>query len=242
MTGQDGGKTPAGPSPTANPSRKEIVMSKPKKPKKIVVRMGVSTLSPDEKVAHARQTNTVCQQSAAFNASQACKDAMANWLAQADKLEKNQQDKKGLKAQLVAVEDEEMTCLYEYDEGASAFVAAVKATANGDPSIVAAMNVELRADAVHTGDPDMPTGVKVDMLKRKKVPKLEWDRMPGAVMYIAQMSVAPATDTSWEVLYGHGKSRMIPPLVHGQTYLFRVAAVGKDGKPSAWSATVSFVG
>jgi hypothetical protein len=24
-------------------------------------------------------------------------------------------------------------------------------------------------------------------------------------------------------------------------YLFRVAAVGRDGKPSAWSATVSYV-
>ena len=35
---------------------------------------------------------------------------------------------------------------------------------------------------------------------------------------------------------------MIPTLLPGQAYLFRVAAVGKDGKQSAWSPTVSFTG
>jgi hypothetical protein len=61
--------------------------------------------------------------------------------------------------------------------------------------------------------------------------------MPGALLYIAQMTTTPTVDASWTVIYGSGKSRL-PVLVPGQTYSFRVAAVGKNGKQSAWSATV----
>jgi hypothetical protein len=62
------------------------------------------------------------------------------------------------------------------------------------------------------------------------------------VLYVAQMSVDPTTDATWQAIYGRGRSRMLPPLVHGQSYVFRVASVGRDGKQSAWSTMVSFVG
>jgi hypothetical protein len=65
---------------------------------------------------------------------------------------------------------------------------------------------------------------------------------PGAALYLAQMSLDPATDASWVTLYGNGKSRALPPLVAGQHYLFRVCALATTGQPSAWSTNVSFIG
>ena len=43
-------------------------------------------------------------------------------------------------------------------------------------------------------------------------------------------------------LTGSGKSRMLPPLVPGHEYVGRVAAIGKDGKQSAWTTELTFVG
>jgi hypothetical protein len=56
------------------------------------------------------------------------------------------------------------------------------------------------------------------------------------------MSVEPATEASWAALYGKGRIRALPPLVSGQLYVFRVCTLGPDGKPTAWSDTVSHVG
>lgn len=40
----------------------------------------------------------------------------------------------------------------------------------------------------------------------------------------------------------NGKSRHLTTLTPGQHYVFRVCAIAVDGKPTGWSATVSFVG
>ena len=118
----------------------------------------------------------------------------------------------------------------------------MRTLAGTDGSIVTGMGLLLRADPVHAADPFTPTGLHLAILKGKKLPKLEWDAMPGALLYVAQMSIQPATDTTWQTVYGSGKSRMLPPLVAGQHYVGRVAAVGKDGKQSAWTTEVPFVG
>jgi len=60
------------------------------------------------------------------------------------------------------------------------------------------------------------------------------------MMYIAEMSTAPATETSWTRVLGRGKSRVLPHLVPGQAYAFRVSAVGHDGKGTDWSVVLSF--
>ena len=208
--------------------------------KKVMVSAGIANLTPDEKITHARTTHNTCLTSAPFTASQPCKDAMATWQTTTDNLEKNQQGKAALLVQLGVLDQQEAQCIFAYDEAADAFAAAVKTAAAGDRSIVVGMGLGPRADPVVAPDPFTPTGLKVTVLKIRKVPKLEWDAMPGAKLYVAQMSPTPANEASWVVIYGGGKSRMIPPLVPGQVYAFRVAAVGKDGKQSAWSATVTF--
>jgi hypothetical protein len=207
--------------------------------KKVVVTAGITDLAPDEKVAHQRTTANTCKGSAAFNGSLPCQASMATWATAANNLELNQQQKEALLVQLATVMQGEVTCLFAYDEAADNFAASVRTAAAGNASIVTGMGMGTRADPVRKADPFTPTGLTISMLKGKKVPKLEWDAMAGAVLYLAQMTTTPTVDASWAVIYGSGKSRL-PVLVPGQTYSFRAAAVGKDGKQSAWSATVQF--
>jgi hypothetical protein len=47
-------------------------------------------------------------------------------------------------------------------------------------------------------------------------------------------------ETSWTRVLGRGKSRILPQLVAGQAYTFRVRAVGYDGKETDWSVVLSF--
>ena len=67
--------------------------------------------------------------------------------------------------------------------------------------------------------------------------------MPGALLYVAQISIQPATDTTWQtVRHGaSGKSRMRPPLVAGHKHYVGRAAAGRqgDGKQSAWTTEVA---
>jgi hypothetical protein len=223
-------------------------MSKPRtgprvtRVKKVGVKTGTTGKTPDEKVVAQKKVKNTCDSNATFKQSQACQDAMAVWTAKTDALEKNQKDKANLYVQLRNILDQEVELVFEYDVAADAFASAVRTVAGTDHTVVTAMGLELRSGPVKKDDPFTPTGLKIDVLKGKKIPKLVWDKMPGAVLYVAQMSVDPATDTSWQVIFGKGRSRIIPPLVHGQHYLLRVAAVGRDGKQSAWSTTVSLVG
>jgi hypothetical protein len=207
--------------------------------KKIVVTPGIANLTPDAKVTHQRTTANTCKGSAAYNGSPACQASMAAWATSATNLELNQQQKAALLVQLAAVDKAEVDCLFAYDEAADNFAATVRITAAGNPAIVTGMGLVTRAEPVRTSDPFTPTGLTISMLKSKKIPKLEWADMPGAVLYNAQMTTTPAVEASWAVIYGSGKSRL-PVLTPGQTYSFRVAAVGKDSKQSAWSATVQF--
>ena len=211
-------------------------------PKKVVVKPGIAGLTPDSKVAYARKVKNTCDANAVYNASQPCKDTMAVWQTKADALEKNQKAKATLLVSLSNLLTQEGVCIFEYDLAADGFATAVRTVAGTDASIVTALGLQLRAEPVHAPDPFTPTGLHLAILKGKKLPKLEWDPMPGAVLYVAQMSVTPATDTSWQTVYGSGKSRMLPPLVPGHEYVGRVAAIGKDGKQSAWTTELTFVG
>ncbi len=164
---------------------------------------------------------------------------MTSWATAANNVELNQQQKAALLVQLAGIEAAEVALLFAYDEAADNFVATVRTTAAGNPAIVTGMGLGTRAEPVRTSDPFTPTGLTIGLLKVKKVPKLSWDEMPGAVLYVAQMTTTPAVEASWTVIYGSGKSRL-PVLVPGQAYSFRVAALGKDGKQSTWSAQVQF--
>jgi hypothetical protein len=158
----------------------------------------------------------------------------------ADALGENQQKQVKAKADLEALVKDEGELELDYDTGAEAFAVAVQATIKGDPTIAAQMNMAIRADPTPLADVVVPEGVRITTVKKTGSTKLAWNAVPSAMMYIAEMSVAPATETSWSRVYGKGKSRILPPLVSGQTYAFRVCAVGHDGKHTDWSALVSF--
>jgi hypothetical protein len=215
---------------------------KPKKEtiKKVVVTTGISHMDPAEKIAFARGVNTTCKSSATFKATQPCQDSMTAWMGKTDALESNQTSKKAALAQLALLTKQEATCIFEYDEAANAFASVVQTTAKGDSKIVTEMGMSTRADAVRTTEIQIPTGLRITVLKSGQ-PKLEWDPVQGAALYTAQMSPVPATEATFTVLYGKGRSRALPPLALGQNYVLRVCAIASDGKPTAWSETVSYV-
>jgi hypothetical protein len=211
--------------------------------KKVIVTTGnVAEMKPPEKITFARDVNNTCKTSTDFQGSPLCQGAMAVWMAKTDALEKNQQDKKAALTALGLIIQTEGLRVFEYEEAASAFASAVQTTANGNALIAKGMAMPLRTAGAKVLQVGTPTKVGIATLKTTGLPRLEWAAVPGAVLYMAQMSVDPATDTSWVVLYGNGKSRALPPLTAGQHYLFRVCAIASDGQPSAWSTTVSFVG
>jgi hypothetical protein len=211
--------------------------------KKVIVTRGTAKRRkvPD-KIAYARSVKTTCATSAAFAASQPCKDAMSVWMTKTDALEAAQTDRVAKEVALAASVKTEAACSFQYDEAGNSFAVAVQTASNGDPEIATSMGMALRGAPAIVTLLLVPQGVRIVTLKTKDVSKLEWDAVPGAAMYIAQMSVDPATDASWVTLYGKGKTRALPPLVAGQHYLGRVCAIGTDGKPTGWSTNVSFIG
>ena len=211
--------------------------------KKVIVTTGkVAVMKPPEKITFAREVNNTCKTSADYQGSPLCQGAMSTWMAKTDALEKNQQDKKAALTALGLVVEQESVRVFEYEQAASAFASAVQTTANGNAQIAKGLAMPLRSPAAKVTQVGTPTKVAIATLKTTGASGLEWAAVPGAVLYMAQMSVDPATEASWTALYGNGKTRALPPLVAGQHYLFRVCAIGADGQPSAWSTTVSFIG
>ena len=211
--------------------------------KKVVVTRAKRRKVPD-KITYSRGIKTTCANSTAFQASQPCKDAMTNWMTKTDALEAAKNDRVAKEAALAAAVKVEATCDFEYDEANNSFCTAVQATANGDPSVALSMGLTLRGVAAVITQLLIPDGLRIVTLKTKDVDKMEWNAVPGAALYTAQMSVDPpaAGDASWGTLYGKGKSRALQALVAGQHNVGRVCAIGVDGKPTGWSSTVSIVG
>jgi hypothetical protein len=211
------------------------------KTKRLIVNAGVSGLKPADKPARAHAIEAVCKGSAAYQASTQCQATMASWLNAADALADNQQKQAKLRADLETLIKDEGDLVFDYDTGAEAFAVAVQATTKGDPTIAAQMNMAIRADPTPPADVVVvPEGVRITTIKKTGGRMLAWNAVPGAILYIAEMSAAPATETSWTRVLGRGKSRILPHLVAGQAYTFRVRAVGHDGKETDWSVVLSF--
>jgi hypothetical protein len=209
--------------------------------KKVIVTTGVSEMTPEEMINHARSVKKTCGTSQAFLASKPCQDAMDAWMTRTDELEAHLQDRKAKENAASLAVAEEPGAVNAYSNAADGFAAAVQADANDDPTIPLEMGMALRAQPSASPDVIVPTGVGVLFVKRTSRRKVTWDPVPGAVLYNAQMKLDSAPDSGWETLFGNGTSRLIPVLVPGQTYMLRVQAVGLDGVPSAWSETVLFL-
>jgi hypothetical protein len=208
--------------------------------KRILVNAGVSGLKPGEKPARAHAVEAACKTSAAYQASPQCQATMASWLIAADALGENQKQQAKLTADLKALVKDEGDLVVDYDTGAEAFAVAVQAATKGNPTIAAQMNMAIRADPTPLTQVVVPEGVRITTIRTTGGRMLSWNIVPGAKMYVAEMSTTPATETSWTRLLGRGKRRTLPHLVPGQAYTFRVCAVGHDGTHTDWSVVLSF--
>ncbi len=218
-------------------------MPKAKNPpiKKVICTRRSGDLKAADKVIYALDTKSKCSGSAAYSASMPCQNAMATWTTAADALAANLAAQTAARSTLALLESQEPALAAACDDGETGFVNAVQATAKGDVTIATGMGIGVRADPAPPAQAQVPMGVRITTLKRTGARVLTWDPAAGANGYQAQMSVDPATDTSWGALYGKGKKRALPPLIPGQRYAFRVCTVGKDSKPTAWSTTVILV-
>ena len=112
--------------------------------------------------------------------------------------------------------------------------------AKGDPKIVALLGLKTRSIPQPKPLPVIPTGLHVWYTK-KGDPILEWEKVPGVKVYIAQISPDPATEATYAAVAGKGKSRKLRGLVlHAHTYVARVCAVGSDSVHTAWSNPLTF--
>lgn len=221
-------------------------MKKPKIPavKKVVVTTSsITDLKPDQKPAVAHEVADKAKVSAPCLGSPPCQNLLAIWVGSADALDVNLKAQEKARDELLTLEAQEPVLLVAYDSDACAFASAVQSICQSDFTIATQLGLTVRADAAPVAvDTDVPADVHVALLKKTGAPRLMWTEVPGVALYIAQISVDPATDPSWGVLFGHGKSRLLPPLTPGVHYLLRVASVSKAGKQSAWSDTVSIIG
>lgn len=210
--------------------------------KRVTVAMSaIYDLDPPEKVAKIREIKGTCDTSDAFKASPACQAALTGWTDRAGELEKKHAVRVAKEAELAAAVTDETKASKACDAAGGIFAATACDTAGGDPSVAKGMGLTPRAEQSPTPELAIVTGVRLDTYKKSGAPRLAWDEALGAKLYRAEMSAEPVSEGSWTALFGTGKTRKVPPLVRGQRYSFRVAALWPDGRQSGWSAVVTII-
>lgn len=220
-------------------------MSKPKNPpikKVIVTRRSPAMKKAGDKVTYAHDTKATCQNSAVFSGSPALQAGLLGWVSSADALGDNLAKQAVARNLLIALEADVPGLMLDCDNGEAEFATCVQKAAKEDVSVAIGMGMSVKADKTPTAEAVVPTGVRIELYKKTNAPKLAWNAVLGAVVYLAQMSTAPATETSWIALYGKGRNRTLPPLIADQHYVLRVGALDNQGKPTGWSDEVSLVG
>src|SRR5947209_3210141 len=169
---------------------------------KVIAKTDVASKSNPERIAFFNAAYNTCQQSDAYKGSKTCQEAMAAWKDKTKNLDDNQQAIKTLLDQIGVLRDAEIVCVREYNESAATFGLASQTVAKNDPSIIIGMGLFLKSEPTKPGDPTVVQGVSITTVKKGNRPKLEWDVVPGAVLYKAQISPEPANDNSWADLFG----------------------------------------
>jgi hypothetical protein len=200
-------------------------MSKPVPIKKIVIKLDMSHLSPVLKVKFARDTESTAQATSQFQASPPAQAAMGTWATAAGTLEQTGQEIAKHEAILATLRAQEQVDVYNCDTAAVEYASIVHAIAKGDAKVVLAMGLQVRGTPTLVSELLAPTGLLLHTSRRGTL-SLHWDKVPGARLYAMQISVDPATDTTWATIAGKGRSRSLVGLVAGQKYLVRVKALG----------------
>lgn len=211
--------------------------------KVIVTTSHITKMKTALKPAFVQAVAAKCQNNAACQGSPPCVATLATWVTTGGALGANLKAQDTARTTLALLASQEPALILAYDTAAHAFTGNVQTVTQGDVTIAAGMNMTVRAaSSAAITDVAVPVALAFSPLKKTGAPRVEWAPVPGAVLYVAELSVDPASDPTWGVLAGKGKTRMLPPLVAGQHYLVRVAAVGRNGKQSAWSNAISVIG
>lgn len=203
----------------------------------------ITGLKAGEKAPFAQGIAAKCLNNVVFQGSPACKTTLATWVVAAVALDTNLKAQTATRTALALLMAQEPPLQATYDLDAIGFATAVESVTQADVTIAQAMGMPVAtAPTSVAANVGVPIQVRIAPLKKTGAPRLTWDHVPRATLYLAQLSVEPATEATYEVLPGSGKTRTLPPLVSGQHYVLRVAATGRNGKQSAWSNTVSILG
>jgi len=208
--------------------------------KKATVKMHTVTMTPAQKLTFAHETQTTAQTSPTFQGSPALQAAMTTWQAATAGLAQNQSDISQTEQQLFTLRQQEVQHVFDYEVAAVNYGGIAQASAKGDASIVAALGLAVKVPGKPIVEIAAPLGLQIKTTKAG-VEWLVWDKVPGAHIYVMQMSVDPATDTTWIAVPGGGRRRKLVGLIHGQKYLLRVKALGTKLE-GPWSAVLGITG
>jgi hypothetical protein len=209
-------------------------MSNKKNPiKKVVVKLDMSHLTLVQKIAFARDTQNTAKATSQYQGSPAAQTAMGTWITAAATMEQTGNDIAKYESLLATAHAQQQVDEYNFDQAGVSYASIVHTLAKGDPKVVTAMGLSVRNAPTLVSSLVAPTGLLL-ATSHKGVQSFHWDKVPGARIYVMQLSVDPATDATWATLAGKGRSRKLVALISGQKYLARVKALGSVPE-SPWS-------
>jgi hypothetical protein len=208
----------------------------------VVVALHIAKMTPAEKVTFQRATANTAKASSAYTGSPAAQSSMAAWQKASDALDANSQAITAAEKTLETVRGQAAALVHNFDLAAADYAATVRTLAASDVTVVSALGLTTGAQATHVTSIAAPTGLRVGTTKAG-LDYVEWAKVAGALLYCAEISVDPATGTSFTMLAGGGRKRKLSNLglVHGQSYLIRVRALGAN-LIGPWSPNLSYVG
>lgn len=110
----------------------------------------------------------------------------------------------------------------------------VENIAKGNETLIKSAGLSVRAQATKTGIPAAPDNLAALAVNEAEM-TLAWTGVSGAKSYIVQITKDPSGANGWDFAGVSTKSKMVVPnLISGTKYWFRVAAVSPAGQ-GPWS-------
>lgn len=110
----------------------------------------------------------------------------------------------------------------------------VDSKAGGSVAVILSSGLPVKNPPAPVGDLLAPAGLLAKMGSLEGQVKLKWKKVRGAVSYIVQVSPQAMPRVWTQVMVSPNASAVATGLTSGQTYVFRVAAVGTAGQ-GPWS-------
>ncbi len=122
-----------------------------------------------------------------------------------------------------------------WDQGISQLASFTKFATNSDPTAMLSAGFGIRGPDTPSQPLPAPQDVTASTNGAPGCTKLSWAPVPGAIVYVIQMSPDPITDDGWEYMpVSTRSSAELDGAEPGKHTWFRVAAVNSTGQ-SSWS-------